>query len=120
MNVRFWHFANDDWVKVTLKEGQKLIHTRGEWHDEGWWHRETEFSFDGTDLSRIEFSDVIDCYGRLSSGSESVCHRSGTRKIPCYIGSKGGIDGYSNDMFRPDWENINSFQRDYEAEKANY
>ena len=120
MNARFWHWTNDGWVKITLKPDQELTHSRGGRHEEGWQHRDTTFYYDGLVVERHEFSDGVDCDGRLSSESISTCRKWGLHALPCYIGSKAGVDRYSEDMLRPDWQHGKSSQRDYEAEKAGY
>jgi len=111
-NARLWIYYSpgDTWVKLTLKPGQTLAYGDSYSHDEGWTSTGSRYTHEGEHLMLEWFSDGTDCDGRLS--------QSGT--LYCAIGklqTKPSIDGQH---MMPEWQELNSRQRDYAAETMGY
>ena len=115
VNARFWVFANDGWVRLSLGVGQYLTHTEGGPDEEG-------YSYTGTTWSRyghgregfIELhaeTNARDCDGPLDSYWESVCRVDALEDHPCFDDGVVPV---------PDWEKVSASQRDHFAEAMNY
>ena len=89
-NVRFWVYANDGPVKLTLKPGQRLEHFTNESTDEGWHSESTTWHYpdDEAAVYREWCSDGRDCDGRLTTGGEVRCHLA--QRLSSYP-TKGGL-----------------------------
>jgi len=109
-NARFWTYHRGSFVKLTLKPDQALHHHRGGPTEEGWWSASFVVSHEG-DHVRIEHtSDGCDCDGRLTTGADLVCPLDRLAAKPC---SRGW-------PWVPDWQEEDSYRRDYQAEAAGY
>lgn len=109
MNARFliWN-ARGEAIKVTLHPGEVVSWSTGGPDDEGW-HSEGEIlEYADGGISRTAWTDGRDCDGRLSTETRLFCpmERLHSRE---YEG-----------LLLPDWERIESSQRDYQAEAAGY
>jgi hypothetical protein len=110
INARFWVYANDSLVKLTLKPGQVLRHVEGGYTDEGYSWTETRWEYDDFDckLLRSKTTESRDCDGRMDYFSEYEC---GLIELNY---SRDGEEDY------PDWKVLHRSQRDYSAEAAGY
>ena len=115
-NARFWTWANGAYVKLTLKPGQRLSWSRFIREDEGWSESgETwELSRDGLAIILEWYSDGCDCDGRLSNGGDMIASADPFTFEPSPQCAPGEI------IMRPDWQDGDQYQRDYQAEAAGY
>lgn len=124
MNARFWVYANEGPVKLTLRPGQSLSHHTGGRADEGWSYEGTtwEYPADEPVVCRKWAVEALDCDGRHGHWGEDVCHLSRLQS---------GAEPYFNEEDRQDrqtwegviwpaWESENRGQRDQYAEIAGY
>lgn len=121
--VHFWDAVNGDWVKITLEKGQTLIHRKSGYTDEGWFSEETRWSFDedGTGLSRRIETDGRDCDGRVSSYLQQWCPLCDIDRGLCFLKqAEDGENFYSDEFYRPIWQDQFMGQRDYSAEAMGY
>ena len=72
-NLRFWTYAYDSPVKITLRPGQELEHYTVESHDEGWSSDETTWRHAGDRVERFWRTDGVDCDGRLTRTGADEC-----------------------------------------------
>lgn len=110
-NARFLFWANDGFVKITLKPGQALSHFTSQSHEEGFSSCYTYFNYDKDDNSiymEVSTSDR-DCDGLHSSEREFICP----------IDKLASYRNFYGDMI-PDWEEASYSQRDAFAEAMNY
>ncbi len=116
MNARFWVYALESWVKLSLRPGESVEWHHGGPHEEGYefttdrW----ELSGDGVTLYRSRSRRWADCDGPGSSWSEDFAAVSsiGPRDPSSY--------GYSPEVRIPDWQAGDAGQRDHYAEAMNY
>jgi hypothetical protein len=109
--VRFWVWHTEGYVRLHLRPGQTLRWHAGGPDDEGWSYRACAWSLDedGQTLRLDEYTDGVDCDGRLSREWHYRCpvrHRDAHR-------APGG-------MGVPLWEVDSQSQRDYAAEAMGY
>jgi len=71
-NFRFWYPLNLDYVRITIKPGQRIHWHRFSRDEEGWSGESEvfELSEDGRSLINQFTSDGRDCDGRLTRGSD--------------------------------------------------
>lgn len=112
MNARFWIYWNGTWVKITLRPGERTTVWRGGQTEEGY-EQESEtyyFTEDGEQVIQELNSWGRDCDGRYERGGTVTCDvyrlRTVTRKGCPYP--------------LPDWQYVDSHQRDHSAEAAGY
>jgi hypothetical protein len=107
-NAKFWAWVNDGQVRITLRPGQSLHWGKSWRHDEGWSSEGETWTHVGTAVERDAWTDGRDFEGRLSTETRLFCplERLHAREV----------DG----LFLPDWQRIESSQRDYQAEAAGY
>ena len=111
-NVRFWEYINGAYVRITLQPGQSLSWYQGGPTDEGWSSQAEKWSLsdDGAFITRESVSDGCDCDGRLTRGYDVVASADRSTFVECYE-----FDG-----MRPDWQDVEGWQRDAYAEAAGY
>jgi len=109
MNARFWAFAHNSPVKLTLHPGQLLQHYAFYRHDEGWASEAQTWFFDGQNVERTIVDDGTDCDGRLTRTSDTFCPLAdlASRIVP-------------GEPPLPEWQDRGYAQRDYSAEAAGY
>ena len=117
MNARFWTFIHDDYVKITLRPGQSLSHYMGGPTEEGWSSEATTWRHDGNTVTRQCTDDGCDCDGRLTRNYDCICplSRLSYRTVRSWEGT------WPKAVYNfPDWEVMDSSQRDYAAEAMGY
>lgn len=122
-NARFWEFVNMEWVRITLRPGQKLAWRLGGRHDEGWTREFTQFEYVAeVDVQRpmiicFHEEDGTDCDGRMTRRSLHECvleHLDFQDPVPGRAGDSG------IPVPRPRWVARDQDIRDYAAEAAGY
>lgn len=99
----------DSWIKVTLSEGEtKEYHTGGE-TEEGYSVTDYIFELEGGSVKLLVSNRSQDCDGRMDSYQELICPID---KLAAWEAHDGTMT--------PDWEKVDSHQRDYTAEAAGY
>lgn len=131
MNARFWVWANDGWVKLTLRPGQSLGFCYGGAHDEGYSFTHEEYLHDGERvLSRFE-SEASDCDGRLDRFIVTACPLDQLRARDMHAEEQARAEFWRDDptkpefnenvgIFAPEWEKVRASQRDRAAEAMGY
>ncbi len=103
MNVRFWEFnQNCRWVKITLRPGQRLTHRKAWQHEEGWSVYEEAWE------SCIPERQVLTPWEELKADRSTMDMDQGLRT------------SHEEEIRRPNWKRLNSWQRDYSAEAMGY
>jgi hypothetical protein len=108
--VRFWAWANDGQVRITLRPGQTRHWARSYPTDEGWNAEGETWTHEGDHVARTSWTDGRDCDGRMSTDTRLECaleRLTDRRDSPDWEPS-------------PDWLRVESSQRDYQAEAAGY
>jgi hypothetical protein len=109
--VEFYHWLQGDYKKITLIPGGSEEHRTGGRNEEGYSYTSYQFEHEG-DLIRLQIaSQAQDCDGRLDTYSEFTCSLDKLAARP----ASGGYD-----LMLPEWEKVDSHQRDYAAEAAGY
>jgi hypothetical protein len=117
-NARFWIWINGDWVKLTIKPGQRLEHYTSEAHEEGWSSEGNTWTHEGTHVVSTVDTDGSDCDGRMSWGCTVHC---GMDYLAAHREENEVRNGVSEwRPPRPEWERGEEFRRDYQAEAAGY
>lgn len=111
MNARFWVWANDGMVKLTLRPDQSLSHHRGGTHGEGWWRSGDVWTHEGDRVTWEQYTDGTDCDGR--HGSERTLHSSG-------LGAALKAEEAGDGTRVPDWSEKTHRVHDAFAEAAGY
>jgi hypothetical protein len=109
-NAKFWAWVNDGQVRITLRPGQSLHWGKSWRHEEGWSSEGETWTHVGTAVERDAWTDGRDCDGRMSTYTRLSC-------------AMDRLTARTVDEDRepyPDWERIESSQRDYQAEAAGY
>jgi hypothetical protein len=141
-NYRFWEFVNNSWVKVTLSPDQTLTHFRFSRDDEGWSRSATIWEHDSKKkgVFRIAYYSGTDCDGRIDRQRRQFCAAPGLAGVKVAMTPTGEFvseDFHSTEhyrgpnnrrwhrkdlcvIYRPDWEEEESSQRDFSAEAAGY
>lgn len=112
-NARFWIYHNNDFIKVTLRQGQALSFGKSERTDEGWRAYGETLTFLGDVVTRSCGSDETDCDGRHSWDCELECPLSDLR----------GHTHHHEDgslYLTPLWQITNDQHRDHRAEAMGY
>jgi hypothetical protein len=107
--ARFWTDNNGSPVKVTLRDGQPMTHSRFSIHDEGWSRETVTFTLASGIVVQDWMMDGTDCDGRLTRTGRAVC--------PVANLSKGWTE---DGVTYPDWQSVSNRQRDYSAEAMGY
>jgi hypothetical protein len=112
--VRFWVYENSTWIKICLRKGDDLEFYFSETTEEGFQTESTIYSFDGEVVSKSYASWSRDCDGNMSNRIESECQIGNLRSahVECI--------GYGPGEAVPDWKQVKSNRRDYQAEAAGY
>lgn len=110
-NVKLPIFINGSRAWLKLRPGDCRSWSKFERHDEGaTFTAETyRLSADGKTLELELFTDGSDCDGRLTTGRELIAAANPERWIPNYYGE-----------LVPDWQDVDSWQRDQFAEAMGY
>ena len=114
-NARFWVWQNSGWVKLTLRPGESL--TTGWWQqqtNEGWHQWVVTWTYDGLVVRRISADESRGCDGRLDRYGEDECAQGRLHSWESCYREEGDPDGL------PDWQKVESGQRDYSAEAMGY
>jgi hypothetical protein len=124
MNVRFWEFNNNCcWVKITLRPGQKITHRKSWFNGEGWSVREEtwENCIHERQVACTLFSDGRDCDGRLTAVDQFVCSWEELKADRSTMDMDQGLrTSHREEIRRPNWKRLDSWQRDYYAEAMGY
>lgn len=113
--LRFWVFLNGGYVRITLPPGDKVV-GRVKCDDAGGegfsrnvqtWERHPEMR--GHVLRKVTESGR-DCDGPYRTGYEMACSYDRLARILCTF----------TEARTPDWQHLDSYQRDYAAEAAGY
>jgi len=124
-NARFWTLINGDWIKITLAPGETLEYSHSECTDEGFrseyqaWHH----CPDTGEVYRELYTRERDCDGMFERSCEQVAAPDRLASVACveYVQERGyGRYVDSDTMFRPDWQDLDSYQRDHSAEAMGY
>ena len=73
ISARFWVYHNGSFVKLSIAPGKCLSHGNYERHEEGWSSYGQQWENDGEAVTWGEYSDGVDCDGRLSQSSTYMC-----------------------------------------------
>jgi len=111
MKARFWVWAHNSPVKITLRPGETLRHYEGGRTDEGYHHEVMAWTFDGQTVERNQVIDGVDCDGRLIRHYEDLCPIDALKG--CAFPDHPGI-------YFPEWIQARASQRDYSAEAMGY
>lgn len=104
MNARFWIWHHEDWVKVTLKLGQKIELRYGSRTDEGFFCMVETYEHTGEGLVSTSTEWGRDCDGPYERRYD---HYAAIRELKHNNG-------------RPKWQRTSSSQRDIYAEAMGY
>ena len=118
MTVKFWHWHNGSYVRLTLREGKSIRLTTGGPNEEGYDITEQILSIDRTlyrDSSPVVVCHVgnesRDCDGRYSS----------SRTLLCPVTELNARNSRSGELPTPEWvQEDDCDYRDYSAEAAGY
>jgi hypothetical protein len=109
MNARFWAYVNDGQVKITLRPMQTASWSKRWAHEEGWSAEGETWTHWRDHIERTVWTDGRDCDGRMST--ETV--------LRCDLAHLMDDERPDREPY-PDWQRIESSQRDYQAEAAGY
>jgi len=122
--ARFWVWENGGWVKLSLRKGECTEFHESSAHEEGYSWRTCSYEFDGEFVTRCTATGGRDCDGPHSTWNESVCHITALNTRAPYVprDPREASEDYSPGPLAllPEWEKVNSRQRDYYAESAGY
>lgn len=110
-NARFWEYCGDSWVKITLRPGQQLHHSRGGLTEEGYHWATTTWEHAYDRVVQVDVTQARDCDGRFDTYAEYTCPLEELNSKLWDPSPSGAI---------PNWQRDNSHQRDYSAEAAGY
>lgn len=119
-NARFWEYINDGWVKITVPEGQTRRWGKYYRTDDGWSSEGVFYENDGIVVIATNVNQGVDCDGRLSGGCKLFCQLERLQAKPVEVVHPYGDYWYIMPVPLPDWQKIESWQRDYTAESMNY
>ena len=124
MNIRFWKFnQNWNWVKITLRPGQKLTHRKVWFNGEGWslFEETWKSCIEDRQVTCTRFSDGRDCDGRLTTEDQFVCSWEDLKADRSTMDVDGGLrTSHEVEIQRPTWKRLDSWQRDSFAEAMGY
>lgn len=109
--ARFWYYHKSGMVRIKLRAGQSLHHSHGGRTEEGWSRESNRFEFDGRTVTNEFCNDGADCDGRMTRHGVVTC--AADRLAAGYLDTENGA------AF-PDWQTVETGQRDYSAESAGY
>lgn len=119
-NARFWAYLNGGPVKITLRPGQQIQWSQGQRTDEGWSRSIEQWCYDTEDspglVTRYWCEEGQDCDGLLQRAGEDVCCPMNLHARTPYPEGAAEMEG----VMWPDWQEANRWQRDAQAEAANY
>lgn len=120
--IRFLVYVgvDGDFRLITLRGTTETVEYGGPC-EEGWSRTVESYSVgeEGT-VVRTVVHDDQDCDGRHTRTYVSECAPCMLAAIPAYVGAENGIAEYSSDIMMPDWQPVDSHQRDRTAEAAGY
>lgn len=108
-NARFWDYFSSP-VKITLKPNQELKYYKHSYNGEGYDINITTYKYENNKVICTIFDDGWDCDGRLSSYNVFECS---INKLKSHF-------NIHNNLFMPDWQRVESSQRDYAAEEMGF
>ena len=104
-----WNCEKNKMVHITLKRGESMEFETYCTTEEGWDASRDYYYNNGYEVEKIENGDGVDCDGRLSHYAEYVCPIKDLHSSTNYHGK-----------VVPLWQDVNSYQRDYSAERMGY
>lgn len=115
MNAKFWIYYPPacGLVRLKLKPGQEIRYSYGGRTDEGWERSWEVFSHDGERILSEWCSDGADCDGRLTRCGASQCSLDRLQARAAFASENEGI-------MVPEWEELESYQKDEFAERMGY
>lgn len=118
--IRFWHYWNGDWVRLTIRNDETLTLSHGERTDEGYERRDCTIEClidQGTGLFLLDREDYWTA--RDCDGPHSTTHRYSATKLTTFDDEVFAVfDVHIGEV--PDWKLTLSAQRDHFAEAAGY
>jgi hypothetical protein len=109
--ARFWTYHIEGMVRVSLRDGESLHHSRSQETDEGWCSEATRWTLENGVVIRETVTDGRDCDGRLTRHYEDQCPVELLASQPAYD---------APELMVPTWQDRKSSQRDEYAEAMNY
>jgi len=118
MKTRIWVYWNRAITKITVSSEKPVTLYKYERTDEGY-HAETEtYQIEDGKIFRHITTNASDCDGPLDTYRSCVWEIGGPM-VPMVAWDLQGNMRELPEM-RPDWETVNSYQRDHFAEAAGY
>lgn len=122
--ARFWTYVNGGWVKLSLRDDQELHWDRYERADEGWGGEERTWCRYGDTVTEIITHAGTDCDGYLSRTDRYACPVTSLAAVPpetVVVWAEGKLVPLGESLpARPEWERVDSVQRDLYAESMGY
>jgi hypothetical protein len=123
--ARFWQFTPAGYVRLSLRPGEELTHTRGGPTDEGYSAEATTWAHRGDSIRQEWTSWGRDCDGSHEAGGASVCPLAQLAARDVWEETDGNCGEEARGLRFPAWgdddENErNGWQRDHTAEAAGY
>lgn len=115
-NARFWTFINGGPVKLTLRPGQSLSHSRFAHTDEGWSRESYTWTHHGDRIESAWCEDGRDCDGQLTRRGTGFAQLDKLGENPAWPPDDPNMAG----VLWPEWEDVETSQRDEFAELAGY
>ena len=109
MNLRFYIYWNDDYVRLTLSPEKSITLVSGGPDEEGYNITEEEYRHDGDGVICFIHTDGRDCDGPLETFYKGYCRADGLAQHPAF----------DHDTM-PYWSRVSSSQRDRYAEAMGY
>lgn len=122
-NARFWEWINNGWVKITLRPGQSLSHSKYSTDEEGYSAELTSWIHDGDEIRREWNTSARDCDGQISRNGSEVCPISRLASVPAMLSDESDSRDYFDHMliYRADWQTKDKTRvYDAYAEAMNY
>lgn len=118
--LRFWVYANDSYVKLSLQEGESLRRSYGGPCEEGFSYTTESWKMvDGEIISEV-YNSSSDCDGPHSYYNSSVWDGEETFIPETYDGDSDSYVPMDGCPPMPKWTGTGSRQRDIFAEMAGY
>jgi hypothetical protein len=111
-NARFWVFANNGFVKITLRPDQSLTWGWSARHEEGWSSEVVTWTHTGTAVERERSCDGRDCDGRTSEDQITACALDALATWDTTLPDAPGLV--------PTWDDVRTSRYDEYAEGMNY
>ena len=76
-NLKFWAYVNGSPVRLTLKPGQTIAHSRGGLDSEGWHRSSIIWKHSGNGVYSESLTEGRDCDGYGSTWGDAFCPSEG-------------------------------------------